>query len=304
MKNQYVGDIGDYGKYGLLRYLAGNGIKIGVNWYLTPDDSSNDGKHVTYLDKDADRWYDEELYLALKSLVMGNRRNVAEVEKMNLIKDAVYYHEMLDVSCDAFRGRTKEERRNARKVWHQAALNFCKEADLVFLDPDNGLVREEPSSFRESGKYVYAQEAADYYRQGQNVMYYCQKGRRTWEQWGETKNIMAQVLPEAILCGITFHRGTQRTYIFVVHPEDYKRYYKILTRFLHTRWSKVFTAEYVGDLDWMCRTTGEKLDIRLEGDRVMTIETTEGGDVVIRYSDVKNRSLRMSGEYFASYFEL
>lgn len=256
MKNQYVGDIGDYGKYGLLRYLAGNGIKIGVNWYLTPDDGSNDGKHVAYLDKDSDRWYDEELYLGLKSLVMGNRRNVAEVEKMNLIKDAVYYHEMLDVSCDASGGRTKEERRNARKVWHQAALSFCKEADLVFLDPDNGLVREKPSSLRKSGKYVYAQEAADYYRQGQNVMYYCQKGRRTWEQWGETKNIMAQVLPDAILCGITFHRGTQRTYIFVVHPEDYKRYYKILTGFLHTRWSKVFTAEYVGDSDWMCRTTG------------------------------------------------
>ena len=35
MKNQYVGDIGDYGKYGLLRFLAEKGIRIGVNWYLT-----------------------------------------------------------------------------------------------------------------------------------------------------------------------------------------------------------------------------------------------------------------------------
>ncbi len=39
MKNQYVADIGDYGKYGLLRFLARKGIKVGVNWYLTPDDS-------------------------------------------------------------------------------------------------------------------------------------------------------------------------------------------------------------------------------------------------------------------------
>jgi hypothetical protein len=30
MKNQYVGDIGDYGKYGLLRFLANRGIRIGV----------------------------------------------------------------------------------------------------------------------------------------------------------------------------------------------------------------------------------------------------------------------------------
>jgi hypothetical protein len=43
MKNQYFGDVGDYGKYGLLRFLAGNNIKIAVNWYLTPDDGSNDG---------------------------------------------------------------------------------------------------------------------------------------------------------------------------------------------------------------------------------------------------------------------
>ena len=53
MKNQYVGDIGDYGKYGLLRFLAGQGIKIGVNWYLTDDDDdeSADGKFTYYLDR-------------------------------------------------------------------------------------------------------------------------------------------------------------------------------------------------------------------------------------------------------------
>ena len=35
LKNQYFGDVGDYGKYGLLRRIANNGIKIAVNWYLT-----------------------------------------------------------------------------------------------------------------------------------------------------------------------------------------------------------------------------------------------------------------------------
>lgn len=44
MKNQYIGDIGDYGKYGMLRSLAMNGIKIGVNWYLCPNDNRTDGK--------------------------------------------------------------------------------------------------------------------------------------------------------------------------------------------------------------------------------------------------------------------
>lgn len=42
MKNQYVGDIGDYGKYGLMRFLRDAGVSIGINWYLTPDD----GRHT------------------------------------------------------------------------------------------------------------------------------------------------------------------------------------------------------------------------------------------------------------------
>ena len=44
MKNQYVGDIGDFGKYSMLRAFIYAEIKFGVNWYLTEDDGSNDGK--------------------------------------------------------------------------------------------------------------------------------------------------------------------------------------------------------------------------------------------------------------------
>ena len=43
MKNQYFGDVGDYEKYGLLRFIAKRSVTIAVNWYLTPDDQSNDG---------------------------------------------------------------------------------------------------------------------------------------------------------------------------------------------------------------------------------------------------------------------
>ena len=32
MKNQYFGDVGDYGKYGLLRFIAKRGVSIAVNW--------------------------------------------------------------------------------------------------------------------------------------------------------------------------------------------------------------------------------------------------------------------------------
>jgi hypothetical protein len=59
MKDQYVGDVGDFGKYGLLRALTGAldqtvqpQLSLGVNWYLTPDDpSSSAGSAREYLEK-------------------------------------------------------------------------------------------------------------------------------------------------------------------------------------------------------------------------------------------------------------
>ena len=57
MQDQYVGDIGDFGKYGLLRYLTGmrdddaseDALRLGVAWYLFPDGGNNDGKFTDYL---------------------------------------------------------------------------------------------------------------------------------------------------------------------------------------------------------------------------------------------------------------
>ena len=36
MQDRYAGDVGDYGKIGLLRCLEKQGFNIGINWYLVP----------------------------------------------------------------------------------------------------------------------------------------------------------------------------------------------------------------------------------------------------------------------------
>lgn len=94
MKNQYVGDVGDYGKYGLLRYISNKGIHIGVNWYLTEDDGSNDGKFISYLSKESERKYDGELYDFLKEIIEKEKnlfiwwnREIYYLEKFILMKN-------------------------------------------------------------------------------------------------------------------------------------------------------------------------------------------------------------------------
>lgn len=55
VQDRYAGDVGDFSKYGLLRWLTASvgehpPLSLGVVWYLTPDESHNaDGKHVSYL---------------------------------------------------------------------------------------------------------------------------------------------------------------------------------------------------------------------------------------------------------------
>jgi hypothetical protein len=239
MKNQYFGDVGDYGKYALLRFLAGHDIKIAVNWYLTADDGSNDGKHITYLNDGKNRRYDPELYDILKEMVSAGIRSVSDFQTKNMIPNAVYYDGILRVV-----GTTKSERLEKRRLWHEKAMEACQGTELVFLDPDNGACEKEPKSPKDSIKYCYADEIADYFESGQEVVYYCQKGRRTYEQWENAKSLMKRRLPEACLTAVTFHRGTQRTYIFVLHKEKYLRYMELLQVFLKD-WTKVFTYEPV-----------------------------------------------------------
>ena len=102
MKNQYLGDIGDYGKYGLLRYLRDQGIRIGVNWYLTPGDGKSDGIHTEYLDDMRMRCYDPELFDTLGGIVHKQNKDISLIEESGLLSGLRFYHTMMDF--DSFPG--------------------------------------------------------------------------------------------------------------------------------------------------------------------------------------------------------
>ena len=251
MKNQYFGDIGDYGKYGLLKFLGEHDVKIAVNWYLTKNDKnkSGDGGYIDYFKENNEQKYlkyDQDLFGTLKEMFLSEPevRDVKQFELKKAIPGAIYYHEELNL-CDL---KTVAERKAHRDEWHRKALITCEESDLVILDPDNGLM-EKPKYSKTAEKYIFPCEVAAYYKRGQNVVYYCHKGRRKPEPCESYKQHMIICLPEAALMGLTFHRGTQRSYIFVCHPERAERYRSLLKAFLATKWGMdekrpVFTEEW------------------------------------------------------------
>ena len=238
MKNQYVGDIGDYGKYGLLRFLANRGIKIGVNWYLTDDDGSSDGKFTKYLKNPDERYYDSELFDALKEIAFRKDKTVGMVEDAGIIPGAAYFSEMLKSGLLEANARKWD-----RRLWFNNSTLLLEDAELIFADPDNGISYRKAASNKGSEKYVLPEEVAEYYCAGRDVVYYCHKGRRKEEDWEQAKIEIRQYLRDAQILAVTCHRGTQRSYIFVLHPDSYRKYECLLTDFIASAWGKMFTME-------------------------------------------------------------
>ena len=231
MKDQYFGDVGDYGKYGLLRFLAKAGSKIGVHWYLTPADGTADGKFISYLNDAKMEPYDPALFQALKRIVWEEgTRNVAYFGEKGFIPNATYYEALVPTNINGM-----------REAWHRRALAMFADRELIFMDPDNGLLKKgSRRSYKQ--KYCFSTEVADFYNAGKNVVYYCSKGRRTPEQWLTAKTIMRQDLPDACIKVITYHKGTQRSYIFVLHPHTASQYHSLLAEFIQ-KWSPLFSED-------------------------------------------------------------
>lgn len=168
MKHQYFGDVGDYGKYGLLRFIAKRGVTIAVNWYLTPDDQSNDGNIRGYLANDSYRIFDPELFDVLREMSVYKEKSVSRFSKRDIIPRAVYFDYIVQ---PLFTDSTLSvaEKRLARERWHRQALAGCFGKELVFMDPDNGLRAGSPTARKDAPKFAYASEVYSYYNRGTGV---------------------------------------------------------------------------------------------------------------------------------------
>ena len=220
MKNQYVGDIGDYTKLGVLRRIAQHtGLSLGVNWYLTPDDEIiKDGRHTAYLEKYCDT-DDEELLFKLKSIAgkkcIERLRTVEQLQKLDLLPGAEYFIAPLDFT----NRKSAYERLKRRDGWHKRALQHLNHKEVVFLDPDNGLTFTNAYG-KDGNKNATYEEVCDYYRNGSSVIIYNHRDRSPIKDYLYRLNrfeILETTANAFILC-LTAPKYTQRDYLFVMQP--------------------------------------------------------------------------------------
>jgi len=152
LEDRYVGDVGDFGKYGLLKALClpskvsgGSNLSLGVVWYLVPNEpGTGDGKHTRYL-KDSPknqglyRSCDPGLYDSLRDIVCGHRRCLSAIRHEGILPSGtVFYEEPLTFESMPGIGPNQRDRRlTDRSEWVRQAQDQVTGCDLVFIDPDN-----------------------------------------------------------------------------------------------------------------------------------------------------------------------
>lgn len=136
MQDRYAGDVGDFVKLGLLRVLSADRL-LGVVWYRFPDEAHNgDGRHIGYL-KERHRYarLDSELFDHLEQ-VTDNDRTIRSL--LPVLGRVISFDELLDPASIDHR-----QRRDRRAEWFARATDTLRDCDIVFADPDNGIVDDD-----------------------------------------------------------------------------------------------------------------------------------------------------------------
>lgn len=238
MQDRYAGDVGDFGKIGMLRQLAKSGLRIGVNWYRTykPEEHINaDGKHIGYLNDSLFKGCDDELLKDLRTITDGTR-SVAALENANLIPGANYYKEIL---------RPGSDRNFFRLLWYRNSLEKFKQSDIIFCDPDNGLIVKSVSQKSiKSDKYIISDELVSYYQTGKSIVFYnhrCREQEQVYLQRFQTL-MQRNELDGAEWRGLKFIRGTIRDYIFILQPKHSAAVDIAIKNMMKTNWQKHFSV--------------------------------------------------------------
>ena len=212
MQDRYAGDVGDYGKIALLRFLQKQGFIIGVNWYRTPVLDSEKNLDGSFKQKDGKYLISEKLWVCdpeladcLMKIARSKRRSIDLIQKANLIPEAIYYKAPLSVEN--------------REQWHRQGMENLTRTNLVFMDPDNGLeVKSVGKKSAKSVKYAFYNEVKDYIDAGKSVLVYNHRCRKPEKEYfddieKELEDVV-RVYPGAVR-EMTFPKGTIRDYFAI-----------------------------------------------------------------------------------------
>jgi hypothetical protein len=248
VQNRYVGDVGDFAKYGLLRRLAGDPgerpIQLGVVWCLFPNEThNNDGRHVSYLRSAEFEALDDALLTALRNIIRSGMRCVSAVSSAGIFPDGTVFCDAVAAVPTAFRF-SREDRALHRAAWLKECLMLTEKCDLVFFDPDNGVeVASVPKQHPNAGKYIYWDELIPFWQRGHTLLVYHHLNRTmpAARQVRGLRDRFRAKLDGAKVMSLVFRRGSCRVFWLVYRDTTLGAEMERRARdFLAAGWSRHF----------------------------------------------------------------
>ena len=243
MQNRYVGDVGDFAKHGLLRFLSGmtdpddgKQLRVGLLWYMHHDEGHNlHGSHTGYLkpspeNRDEYGTCDPKLWNTLAHLLSQGNRCVHCAEEAGLLPgDTLFY----DAQLHYLPKMLGEVRRTIRNHWFQTGLKATEGADLVCCDPDNGIAADKIMYQKKGPKFAYMTDLQALWERGQSLVVYQQmvmnqKGpQMVKEKSGLLRSgLGAEPIP------LWFNKGSARVFFVIPQPQHKELIEERIDRFL------------------------------------------------------------------------
>jgi hypothetical protein len=140
-----------------------------------------------------------------------------------------------------FSEATRGQETSRRHAWREKAFLTLSNAELVFLDPDNGLAGARIKTHsRKSSKYAFIEEVNGWLERGKSVVLYQHQRRKPLQQQAleQLEELSGLGYPG---WAVTFHRMAVRIYFVLPATEEHKA--QLLERtaaFLDTEWGRKY----------------------------------------------------------------
>ena len=213
MKNQWFGDIHDFRKYGLLRFLSETQQfrRIMVAWMLTlPQKNDPCGKYRGFVNRPG-LWSkcDAKLFDILKDFNLHHKpedRKVIQAFQLDILSSEAF--------CSL--GDSDYDYLLTRRDEYFSELE-CSNCDLIFLDADNGLEVKSMSE-KKKPQYILYREIDYLHAAGKCVLIY---QHRAIGQSFESQ--IAEKIKNLPKSPILVFRGGNVSYILLCQKEDQKK---------------------------------------------------------------------------------